>query len=622
MTLEKFRQSISLMPRRYKQMLLVIFDMVILTFAVWLSYLLRFSLFFIPNGEQALLMVSAPLVALPVFIRFGLYRAVIRYLPDKAIWTMIQAVTISVILWVCLAFLTQMTGAAGVPRAIPFLYWVLSIALICGSRFAAKWLLWSPLHERLMRRQCVIFGAGNAGRQLANALRSQNEVFVAGFIDDDESLHGMDILGIRVYPTSKIEYLVENYGVSEMIVTTSVLSGLDRRRLIGKLKSLDVKVRILPAISDLTAGKYIVSNLRDIDIDDLLGRSPVPADPALLDKTVESRVILVTGAGGSIGSELCRTIVKLAPTKLLIFDVNEHSIYQLQRELNAASDCHVVPLLGSISDAPLIRAILTEHQVENVYHCAAYKHVPLVEENVVEGARNNVLGTDTLAALSLEAGVRNFVLISSDKAVRPSNVMGATKRWAELIVRYYGNEARAGNRGQIFTSVRFGNVIGSSGSVVPLFREQIASGGPLTVTHDEMTRYFMSVREAAELIIQAGALSEGGDILLLEMGEAVRIRDLAENMILLAGLSVKDASHPEGDIGIVTIGIRDGEKLHEELFYDPSGVSPTRHSKILQARRRINSLDHLPGAIAELSSRIGRQDADAVRELLFEQAGL
>ncbi len=264
--------------------------------------------------------------------------------------------------------------------------------------------------------------------------------------------------------------------------------------------------------------------------------------------------------------------------------------------------------------------MLADHKVENVYHCAAYKHVPLVEENVVEGARNNVIGTDVLAGLSREAGVRNFVLISSDKAVRPSNVMGATKRWAELIVRYNGNEAAKNGTGQTFASVRFGNVIGSSGSVVPLFREQIANGGPLTVTHDEMTRYFMSVREAAELIIQAGALSEGGDILLLEMGEAVRIRDLAENMVLLAGLSVKDSSNPEGDIEIITVGIRDGEKLHEELFYDPTGVSPTSHSKILRAKRSINSVGHLPDAVAELRRLIEKQDADAVRKLLFDGA--
>ncbi|MEK1854262.1 MAG: nucleoside-diphosphate sugar epimerase/dehydratase [Phyllobacterium sp.] len=620
MKLENFRQSISMMPRRYKQLILVVFDLIALVFAVWFSYLLRFSAFFIPNSEQALLMVAAPLIGLPVFIRFGLYRSVIRYLPDRAIWTMIQAVTISVILWVCLAFLTLMTGAAGVPRAIPFLYWVVSIGLICGSRFAAKWLLWSPLREHLMARQCLIFGAGDAGRQLANALRSQNEVFVAGFVDDDKSLHGMDILGIRVYPTSQLETLIDNFGINEMIVTTSALSGIQRRRLIGRLKSLDVKVRILPAISDLTAGKYLVSHLRDIDIDDLLGRSPVPADPTLLDKTVENRVILVTGAGGSIGSELCRTIVKLAPAKLVIFDVNEHSIYQLHRELTSISDCQIVPVLGSISDAPLIRSVLDAHKVENVYHCAAYKHVPLVEENVVEGARNNVIGTDILAGMSREAGVRNFVLISSDKAVRPSNVMGATKRWAELIVRYHGNLASKNGTGQIFASVRFGNVIGSSGSVVPLFREQIAHGGPLTVTHDDMTRYFMSVREAAELIIQAGALSGGGDILLLEMGEAVRIRDLAENMILLAGLSVKDSSNPDGDIEIVTVGIREGEKLHEELFYDPTGVSPTSHSKILRAKRSVNSVDHLPEAVAELRRLIDQRDTDAVRKLLFDCA--
>ncbi|NTS30275.1 polysaccharide biosynthesis protein [Phyllobacterium sp. BT25] len=620
MTLENFRQGVSMMPRRYKQLILVVFDVIALTFAVWLSYLLRFGTFFIPNSEQALLMVAAPLIGLPVFIRFGLYRAVIRYLPDKAIWTMIQAVTISVILWVCLAFLTLMTGAEGVPRAIPFLYWVLSIGIICGSRFGAKWLLWSALRDKLMARQCLIFGAGDAGRQLANALRSQNEVSVAGFIDDDRSLHGMDILGIRVYPTQHLETLIDNFGISELIVTTSSLSGIERRRLIGRLKALDVKVRILPAISDLTAGKYLVSHLRDIDIDDLLGRSPVPADPTLLDKTVEGRVILVTGAGGSIGSELCRTIVKLAPAKLIVFDVNEHSIYQLQRELAGMTDCVIVPALGSISDASLIRALLAEHKVENVYHCAAYKHVPLVEENVVEGARNNVIGTDVLAAMSQQAGVRNFVLISSDKAVRPSNVMGATKRWAELIVRHQGDIAREQGTGQIFASVRFGNVIGSSGSVVPLFREQIAQGGPLTVTHDDMTRYFMSVREAAELIIQAGALSEGGDILLLEMGEPVRIRDLAENMILLAGLSVKDSSNPDGDIEIVTVGIRDGEKLHEELFYDPTGVGSTSHTKILRAQRRSNAADHLPDAVAELQLLIERRDTEGVRKLLYERA--
>ncbi|UGY10997.1 polysaccharide biosynthesis protein [Phyllobacterium pellucidum] len=620
MTLENFRQGVSMMPRRYKQLILVVFDVIALTFAVWLSYLLRFGTFFIPNSEQALLMVAAPLIGLPVFIRFGLYRAVIRYLPDKAIWTMIQAVTISVILWVCLAFLTLMTGAEGVPRAIPFLYWVLSIGIICGSRFGAKWLLWSALRDKLMARQCLIFGAGDAGRQLANALRSQNEVSVAGFIDDDRSLHGMDILGIRVYPTQHLETLIDNFGISELIVTTSSLSGIERRRLIGRLKALDVKVRILPAISDLTAGKYLISHLRDIDIDDLLGRSPVPADPTLLDKTVEGRVILVTGAGGSIGSELCRTIVKLAPAKLIVFDVNEHSIYQLQRELAGITDCVIVPALGSISDASLIRALLAEHKVENVYHCAAYKHVPLVEENVVEGARNNVIGTDVLAAMSQQAGVRNFVLISSDKAVRPSNVMGATKRWAELIVRHQGDIAREQGTGQIFASVRFGNVIGSSGSVVPLFREQIAQGGPLTVTHDDMTRYFMSVREAAELIIQAGALSEGGDILLLEMGDPVRIRDLAENMILLAGLSVKDSSNPDGDIEIVTVGIRDGEKLHEELFYDPTGVGSTSHTKILRAQRRSNAADHLPDAVAELQLLIERRDTEGVRKLLYERA--
>lgn len=620
MEFRQFRERLSLLPRRWKQTLLVGFDAVVLFLMAWFAYVLRFGEWFIPNTQQFLLMLAAPAIALPVFIRLGLYRSVIRYLPDRAIWTIIQAVCISVLLWVCLAFLTQMTGAEGVPRSVPGFYLFLAIATIAGSRFGAKWLLWNPLREKILAKQCLIFGAGDAGRQLANALKANQESYVTAFVDDDPGLHGMEILGIRVYPTSKLEELIENFGVNEVIVTTSSLNAKKRRDLLTRLSQKPVKTRILPAITDLTSGKYLVSTVRDIDIDDLLGRSPVPPDPQLLQKMVEGRTILVTGAGGSIGSELCRVIVKLCPAKLILFELNEHALYQIERELKQrSSSCEIVPVLGSATETPLVEHVLREHKVQTVYHCAAYKHVPLVEENPVEGIRNNVFGTVVLTSAAFACDVENFILISSDKAVHPSNVMGATKRWSELIVRYYGMKAEERGMKRNFACVRFGNVIGSNGSVVPLFREQIATGGPVTVTHPEMTRYFMSIREAAELIVQAGALSESGDILLLEMGEPVRIYDLAANMILLAGLSVRDRDNPDGDVEISVIGARDGEKLHEELFYDPAGVMPTSHTKIMRATQRsMTALDDLPNLLDKLKAAIEHQDKNEVRRILFD----
>jgi FlaA1/EpsC-like NDP-sugar epimerase len=326
----------------------------------------------------------------------------------------------------------------------------------------------------------------------------------------------------------------------------------------------------------------------------------------------------VTGAAGSIGSAVCRTVARLKPSKLILIELNEHGLYEISREIGAYATFPTVSLLGSVADGHFIERALKAHQVDTIFHCAAYKHVPLVEENAVEGVRNNIFGTQVLAEAAWRLGVPNLVLISSDKAVRPANVMGATKRWSELIVRHYGAKPGAGVTSRNFCSVRFGNVIGSSGSVVPLFKEQIANGGPVTVTHDDMTRYFMSVREAAELILQASALSESGDILLLEMGEPVRIRSLAEDMIVLAGLSVRDANNPSGDIEVKAVGLRAGEKLHEELFYDPAGVAATGHPKILRAKRRSGSSDHVPAVLDEISAAIAARDEAEVRRILFE----
>lgn len=618
MSFATLRERISGLPRRRKQVLLIGFDAIVLVAVAWIAYSLRFNTLFQPNASQAVLMVAAPVIAIPIFVRMGLYRAVIRYLPERALWTVIQAMSIATLIWVALAFLTQATGASGIPRSIPLVYWSLSIAVVAGSRFGAKWLLGSSFRSDPRARVVLIHGAGEAGLQLAKALRGSPDTQVAGFISDDPNVRGMDILGIRVYTDTAVDRLIANLGVTEIVITSEGPGGQSRRDLVAHLGRLPVKVRILPAIADLASGKYLVSHIRDIDIDDLLGRTPVPPDAALLKRMTVGRSILVTGAAGSIGSELCRAIAALGPSVLVVMDVNEFGLYRLERDLAASADTRVVPVLGSVSDARLVGEVIRRHTVQTIYHCAAYKHVPLVEQNLLEGVRNNVLGTKILAEVAAAEGVPNFILISSDKAVRPRSVMGATKRWAELIVRHYGAGQPGQDKQRNFAAVRFGNVLGSSGSVVPLFKDQIAAGGPVTLTDENMTRYFMSIREAAELIVQAGGLAESGDILMLDMGEPVRIRDLAEDMVLLAGLTVKSASNPQGDIEIVTIGTREGEKLYEELFYDPQGVTATTHPKIVRARRMTGKAEGVPQALERLCAALADRDENRVRFELFE----
>ena len=621
MSVASMRGWLGSLPRYSKQFMLMAFDAVALTVVAWISYSLRFDRIFIPTYEQALVMLAVPVISIPVFVKMGLYRAVIRYLPEQAIWTIFRAVTIATLIWVALAFLTQMTGAAGVPRSIPVVYWVLATLVIAGSRFSAKWFMWSRSHRPKSTEPIVIYGADDAAMQLANALKTDGHRHVVGFVTDEPKLTGRELMGIRVYPSSRLEGVIKNMGVKEVIVTSPASTSAKRRELIARLSAAhSARFRVLPAITDLAAGKYLVSLLRDIDIDDLLGRSPVPADAALLQTAIKDNAILVTGAAGSIGSELARAIAALGPSKLVLFDFDEHGLYEINRLLRRIPNLNLVPVLGSVCDPALVERTIRTHEIGTIYHCAAYKHVPLVEENMIEGVRNNILGTQVLTEKALACGVRNFILISSDKAVRPTSVMGATKRWSELIVRHCGTSAEARENKVNFASVRFGNVLGSSGSVVPLFKEQIAAGGPVTVTDDGMKRYFMSIREATELIIQASALSESGDILLLEMGEPVSIRELAEDMIQLAGLQVRSPDNPEGDIEIVTIGARDGEKLYEELFYDPQSVRPTSHPKILRAKPQNGKAKIMPEALARLRPLLDAGDEAAVRSILFEYA--
>lgn len=604
--------------RRQKQFILIASDIVVLFFAVWSSYIFRLGYGFFPNANQIWLMALAPAIAIPVFIKFGLYRAVIRYLPERALWTIAWAITVATLTWIAVLFAAEVWRVGAVPRSVPLMYWLFSIILIGGSRFALKRMLrWSaePSTEAV---RIVIYGAGAAGTQLANALRSHGHRNVVGFIDDDKALAGRDVAGIRVYPPDYLPDLVKNVGIKEVILSIPSVDATRRRAILANLARYSIRISTLPAISDLVSGKYLINQVREIDIEDLLGRSSVPADKKLIKTILSGRTILVSGAGGSIGSELTRLIITWSPHKVILLEASEFALYQIERALVAMTDIPVVPVLGSVTNEALVRQIFVDHQVDVVFHAAAHKHVPLVEANVIEGVANNVLGTATIARAALDGGVGHFVLISTDKAVRPTNVMGATKRWAELIVRSCGAQSRMAGRHQRFCAVRFGNVLGSNGSVVPLFKEQILAGGPVTLTDAGMTRYFMSIHEAAELIVQAGALSQGEDIFLLEMGEPVRIRDLAENMIRLSGLSVRDEKNPDGDIEIVVIGKRPGEKMYEELFYDQAHAERTEQPKILRA-----SNHELPGrdveaALASLREALQGRDEARIREVLFD----
>lgn len=615
--LQKIRARILGLPRRWKRLVLVVFDVVVLATALWASFALRFDRWTGPEGlETWLILLSAPATAVPIFIRMGLYRAVVRYLPERALWTMLRAITLAVLLWVLVAFLSAMAWHGTLPRSVPIIYWALASMIIIGSRFAAKWVFW-PTSQRLMlqRPAVVIYGAGEAGTQLAVSLQSSH--FVAGFIDDEPTLHRREVAGIRVYPPTALTGLVQDFGVKQVIISMPSLSAARRAEIISSVSGQGVKVQSLPGIADLATGKYLVSQIREIDIDDLLGRSSVPPDLDLIRAMIVGRTVMVTGAGGSIGSELCRKIAQWSPQRLVLFEANEFALYKIDQELAGQNDAATVPVLGSVTNAQRVRHAMVDHGVEVVFHAAAHKHVPLVEANPLEGIQNNVFGTKTVVDLAFETGVKSFVLISTDKAVRPTNVMGATKRWAELIVHQKAAAAAKAGSGQRFCAVRFGNVLGSNGSVVPLFKDQIAAGGPLTLTDPAMTRYFMSIQEAAELIVQAGALSNGGDVFLLDMGQPMLISDLAENMIRLAGLTVRSAVNPEGDIEIIATGKRPGEKMFEELFYDQATAERTAHAKILRAAPAIHDGD-LDSALSDLNAALQQESDQTARRILFE----
>ncbi|TAN70231.1 MAG: polysaccharide biosynthesis protein [Methylobacter sp.] len=614
------------LSRQKKAFILISADVFFAMFALWAAFSLRWGEWYIPKTDEWYLFAAAPVIAVPIFIKLGLYRAIIRYIEVRALWTIIQATTLYALVF---AFILHESGIMGVPRTVLPLNWLNMMLLVGGSRFFARWWL-GEVYLNLgggrgvknhSKKNVVIYGAGNAGVQLASALGYGREFRPVAFIDDDVLLHKQKVNGLRIYPLSSLRYLIERHQVSDVLLAMPSANRARKSEIIRLLEPFAVHVMSMPGLSDIAQGKVTVDALQEVDISDLLGRDAVAPDQSLLHDNIEGKVVMVTGAGGSIGSELCRQIIGLQPKALILVEISEFALYAIEKELqhlsgktNNADNIHIIPVLASVTNAGRCEKICKTFKVQTIYHAAAYKHVPMVERNPGEAIWNNIFGTLHTASAAIKSEVETFVLISTDKAVRPTNTMGATKRFAELILQALSLNAANKTR---FTMVRFGNVLGSSGSVVPLFKEQIARGGPVTVTDPRIIRYFMTIPEAAQLVIQAGAMGLGGDVFVLDMGEAIRIVDLAKRMIHLSGLEIKDAEHPGGDIEISFTGLRPGEKLYEELLIGDN-VSKTSHARILRAQEHIIPWVELEKMLAILEQATKDDDFERIREVLTE----
>lgn len=606
------------LSRNQKRLVFLIFDVLALVITCWLSFALRYGEWDAMGFAHWPAYLIAPVVALPVFVRLGLYRAVTRYIGPRALWTVVKAVSLFVLIWAAVTYLIGFDMR--VPRSVLPIYWFIALVVIGGSRLLARWLLLQQfpggLHRIATTDRVIIYGAGSAGRQLATALESSSELSAVAFVDDNRALAGLEVHGLVIYPPEQLERLIDRFEVAEVLLAMPSAGRTRRRELLALLETLPVKVLTLPGLSDIASGKVALSDIREIEISDVLGREEVSPYPHLMAANIRDQVVMVTGAGGSIGSELCRQILTQQPKRLVLLDSSEYGLYQIEQELTPlclASGVELAGVLGSVTEQPLLERTLSHYRVATLYHAAAYKHVPIVERNMVVGVRNNLLGTRAVAQAAQATGVRNFVLISSDKAVRPTNVMGATKRCAELVLQALAAEPGHQTR---FAIVRFGNVLGSSGSVIPLFRQQIVAGGPLTVTHPEMTRYFMTIPEAAALVIQAGAMAQSGDVFVLDMGAPVKIREMAEQMIRLAGFSVNDEDCPDGDIGIEYTGLRDGEKLYEELLIGDD-VAGTPHPMIMKANEEKLSQAQLAPVLQQIEACCDTYDCAGIRALLL-----
>ncbi|UQV47061.1 polysaccharide biosynthesis protein [Janthinobacterium lividum] len=601
------------LSRFKKQLIAVTADLIFLPLTFCLAIILRYD---VVNLNLFLsyfwIIVAAPIVAIPIFIKIGLYRAVIRFIDQKIVYVVVFGVTLSVAVLLALAGL--LTHMAGVSRGVFGIYWVSALTYVVASRFLARGVLLHQMGRRYTR--VAIYGAGKAGVQLASALRAGREYLPVAFIDDMKELRDATISGIKVHPVNALADVIEKYGVNEILLAMPALNKSEQKKILNSLEHLKVKIKVTPPVESLVSGELRVQDVRDIEIEDLLGRDQVSPDLSLISSCIIGKSVMVTGAGGSIGSELCRQIIRLKPSRLVLLDMSEFALYSIKQELKSINEGYelgvdILPFLGSVLDTEKCQRILRSFSVETLYHAAAYKHVPLVEHNPIEGVRNNVFGTLSIAKAAMAANVKYFVLISTDKAVRPTNVMGTTKRLAELILQAFTRE-QSHTR---FCMVRFGNVLGSSGSVVPLFRRQIEAGGPITLTHPEITRYFMTIPEAAQLVLQAGAMGTGGDVFVLDMGEPVKIMDLAERMIHLSGLEVKSKSAPDG-IEIQHVGLRPGEKLYEELLIG-GNVEGTEHPLIMRAEESEVPWQDLKKILDEMDLACNNFNFEALRNLLL-----
>ncbi len=570
------------LPKRLKQLMMFALDLAICALAVVVAFFLRLGV--VPASSSGLVTAvwTAVALGLVIFPTCRLYTSAFRRTGQSVFDALSFAIAIYGIVY---SSIFLFYGVAQVPRTVGLIQPLLVYLGVLASRTLAARLLRPKRYRKggTEEIRALIYGAGSSGLQLAEALNFESNIYLVGFIDDDKVLQNRRIDNMPVFGTDNLEELIESENIQEIYLAIPSSTRQRRREIVSMLGNHSLRIRTIPGIGDLASGRVTITDMQELDIDDLLGRSPTAPDPGLLDAKIFNCVILVTGAGGSIGSELCRQIVTRRPRHLLLLEMNEYALYAIHQELTALAPegALITPLLGSVVDATRMRSICENWTPHTIFHAAAYKHVPLVEHNIVEGIRNNVMGTLTLARAAEDAGTRDFVLISTDKAVRPTNIMGATKRLAEMTLQILASEGSA----TCFSMVRFGNVLGSSGSVVPLFRKQIANGGPVTITHADITRYFMTIPEAAQLVIQAAAMARGGEVFVLDMGEPVRIKELAETMIRLSGLTVRDEDTPEGDIEIVEVGLRPGEKLYEELLIGNT-PSPTKHSRIFQAHEK------------------------------------
>lgn len=600
------------LSRAKKRLMMMVMDTVFLPMAIACAYLLDVGT--LPEQSVFLLLALVSVaVTIPVFVRLGLYRAVIRYIGSQAVKTIFVGVTISFLL---LTLVARALPSLEISLASLAIYWLIAVIYVMGSRFIVRGIL---QHYRLTSAEPIlIYGAGVAGTALVWSLHRAATYLPVAFIDDDRSLQNSNIAGLNVYAPSQIEKIVKDYGIKVLLLAMPSISHRRRNEIIRHLESMKLRVQTIPDLSDIVAGKLVLNDLRDVDSNDLLGRDPVQPDPALLARCITGKAVMVTGAGGSIGSELCRQIVMLKPSALILLELSEVALFKVHRELIEIIEKHkieveITALLGNAQHLDRVTVIMKAFRVRTIYHAAAYKHVPIVEQNIVRGLQNNVMTTWFLAEAAIKAHVETFVLISTDKAVNPTNVMGATKRMAEMVLQ--GMQQREEHTR--FCMVRFGNVLDSSGSVVPLFRDQIRKGGPLTVTHRDIVRYFMTIPEAVQLVIQAGSMALGGDVFVLDMGDPVRIYDLARRMIRLMGYTVRDEQNTDGDIDIVFTGLRPGEKLYEELLIG-SNVVGTSHPMIMRATEHCLSWSSMHDYLIRMQSIVEQFDSEGARRLLID----